>query len=121
MKLKIVNIILGLLQLREHNSKIDQYTRELVRSNNKCNSETLAQIVVALDILYLLEEDDGNRATEELLVDEELQKYFEILNLIKNVPRDALEEQKIKTKLPTKYDKYRHVFNKARVEELSPY
>ena len=120
-ELKIADIILGLPQLREYNPKIDQRTRELVRSDDKYNSETLAKIVAALDMLYLLEEDKGEGVTKELSVDKELQKYFEILNLIENIPREALEEPKTETKLPKKYNKYKHIFNKARVEELLLY
>ena len=72
-------------------------------------------------MLYISEEDNGNRATKEPSVDKELQKYFKILNLIKNIPRDTLEEPKTETKLLIKYNKYKYIFNKARVKELLLY
>jgi hypothetical protein len=75
-------------------------------------------MVAALDMLHLSEEDDGGEVTNELLVDEELWTYFEVLNLIENVPGESPEEQRIETKLPTKYEKYKHVFDKAKAEEL---
>ena len=92
MDLKIADIILGLLQLREYNPKIDQQMGVLIRSNNKYNIEILAQILVVLDILNLIEEGSEVDTIEDLLVDKELQIYFKVLNLIQNIPRKALEE-----------------------------
>jgi hypothetical protein len=72
--------------LREHNPKIDWRTGELARSDDKCNSETLAEMVAALDMLNLSEEENEGESPEELSADEELWSYIEILNLIENVP-----------------------------------
>jgi hypothetical protein len=121
MELKTADIILGLPWLREHNPKIDWRTGELARCDDKCNTETLAQMVAALDMLNLAEEREDGETTEELSAEEELWTYFEILNLIENVPGKSPEEQVAETRLPTKYEKYRHVFDKAKAERLPPH
>jgi hypothetical protein len=121
MELKIADIIFGLPWLREYNPKIDWCTGELVRSDDKCNSEILAQMVAALDMLHLSEENDEVGVKDELLVDEELWTYFEVLNLIENVSGESREEYRMETKLPTKYEKYKYVFDKTKAEELLPH
>jgi hypothetical protein len=43
------------------------------------------------------------------------------LNLIENIPGEAPEEQALEVKLPTKYEKYKHVFDKVEAERLPPH